>query len=43
MEPVLRGDPNIVTRDRIAVDKLAFGPRYPFTTNRMFATGTPDR
>jgi len=43
MEPVLHGDPNFVTRDRIAVNKLAFGPRYPFTENRIVSTGKPKR
>ncbi len=43
MEPVLHGDTNFAARDRVAVNKLAFGPRVPFTTARIFETGAPKR
>ena len=43
MEPTLHGDPRFVYGDRVAVNKLAFGPRIPFTKTRLFNTGEPKR
>jgi signal peptidase I len=43
MEPVLNGDASWFTRDRVAINKLAYGPRYPFTTQRIFRGGVPKR
>ncbi len=43
MEPALHGDESLLKRDRVAVNKLAFGPRYPFTSRRIFPTGSPKR
>lgn len=43
MEPSLAGDENWFARDRVAVNKLAFGPRYPFTDQRIVRTGKPSR
>jgi signal peptidase I len=43
MEPTLAGDENWLARDRVAVNKLAFGPRYPFTDQRIVRTGAPKR
>ena len=31
MEPALHGDTSLLERDRVAVNKLVFGPRFPFT------------
>jgi len=43
MEPALNGDPSWFTRDRVAINKLAYGPRYPFSVQRILRTGTPKR
>lgn len=43
MEPTLHGDPRFAHGDRVAVNKLAFGPRIPFTKTRLFTTGKPKR
>lgn len=43
MEPTLHGDASWFTRDRVAINKLAFGPRYPFTSQRIVPTGSPKR
>lgn len=43
MEPTLNGDPSWFARDRVAINKLAFGPRVPFTGQRILRMGTPQR
>ncbi len=43
MDPTLHGVPSLIARDRVAVNKLAFGPRVPFTAQRIFSTGAPRR
>lgn len=43
MEPTLQGNPDFWKGDRVAVNKLAFGPRLPFSTTRLLGTGTPKR
>ncbi len=43
MEPALHGDVSLFKRDRVAVNKLAFGPRFPFTSQRIVPTGSPKR
>jgi signal peptidase I len=43
MEPTLMGSRDFFTRDRVAVNKLAFGPRVPFSGRRIVPTGTPKR
>lgn len=43
MEPTLHGDPRFMRGDRVAVNKLAYGPRVPFTSNRLIELGTPER
>lgn len=43
MEPTLHGVPGFFQGDRVAVNKLAFGPRIPFTTSRIFPLGSPKR
>jgi signal peptidase I len=43
MEPTIHGDARFLRGDRVAVNKLAFGPRIPFTNTRIFSTGSPNR
>ena len=43
MLPTLHGDPGFFTGDRVFVNKLAFGPRLPFSTTRIFDWGEPRR
>lgn len=43
MEPTLHGDPRFFRGDRVAVDKLAYGPRIPFTKIRPVTMGHPKR
>ena len=43
MEPVLHGDPGFWKGDRVAVNKMVFGPRIPFTTTRIFPLAEPRR
>lgn len=43
MEPTLYGDGSFLTDDRVMVNKLAFGPRIPFTGQRIFDFGHPRR
>lgn len=43
MEPTLHGDPRYTQADRIAVNKLAFGLRMPFTGEQLFKFGEPKR
>lgn len=43
MEPTLHGVPGFFRGDRVAVNKLAFGPRVPFTTSRILPLGEPKR
>ncbi len=43
MFPTLNGDPGFFIGDRVFVNKLAFGPRIPFTTTRIFNWGHPKR
>lgn len=43
MEPTLNGDTSWFSRDRVAINKLAYGPRYPFTAQRIVRTGAPER
>lgn len=43
MYPTLNGDPGFFTGDRVFVNKLAFGPRIPFSTTRIFNWGHPKR
>jgi len=43
MEPTLHGDPRPLFGDRVAVNKLAFGPRVPFTKKRLLHLGEPKR
>jgi signal peptidase I len=43
MFPTLNGDPGFFVGDRVFVNKLAFGPRLPFTTTRLWNWGHPNR
>jgi len=43
MEPTLHGDPRFLRGDRIAVNKLVYGPRMPFMQKRLFRLGEPKR
>lgn len=43
MFPTLNGDPGFFVGDRVFVNKLAFGPRVPFTTKRIWSWGQPNR
>ncbi|NUM54251.1 MAG: signal peptidase I [Candidatus Hydrogenedentes bacterium] len=43
MFPTLNGDPRFFVGDRVFVNKLAFGPRVPFTTTRLWKWGEPRR
>ncbi|MBM3290630.1 MAG: signal peptidase I, partial [Candidatus Hydrogenedentes bacterium] len=43
MFPTLNGDPGFFVGDRVFVNKLAFGPRIPFTTARLWDWGHPER
>ncbi len=43
MLPTLNGDPRFLRGDRVAVNKFLFGPRVPFTTNRIFPFWRPKR
>ena len=43
MEPALHGDPGFWKGDRVAVNKMVFGPRIPFTTTRIFPLAEPRR
>lgn len=43
MEPTLYGNMNFMTDDRVAVNKMAYGPRIPFTNIRVFDWGAPKR
>ena len=43
MEPTLHGDPRFFSGDRVAVNKLAFGARLPFTRTRLAKWGEPKR
>ncbi len=43
MEPTLHGDPRFLRGDRIAVNKLAYGPRVPFMNKRLFHFSEPKR
>ncbi len=43
MQPTLHGDPRPLYGDRVAVNKLAFGPRVPFTKKRLLNLGEPKR
>jgi signal peptidase I len=43
MEPTLHGVPNFFTGDRVAVNKLAYNFRIPFTTRSLIRLGEPKR
>jgi len=43
MEPTLHGDPRLLRGDRIAVNKLVYGPRVPFMQKRLFRLWEPRR
>lgn len=43
MEPTLHGVPNFFTGDRVAVNKLAYNLRIPFTTMGLVRLGEPKR
>lgn len=43
MEPTLHGDERFLRGDRVAVNKLAYGPRVPFTNVRLLDLGDPQR
>ncbi len=43
MVPTLNGDPGFFVGDRVFVNKLAFGPRIPFTTTRFWTWDHPER
>jgi len=43
MLPTLNGDLRLWRGDRVAVNKLVYGPRIPFTTKRIFHLGEPQR
>ncbi|MCX5758616.1 MAG: signal peptidase I, partial [Candidatus Hydrogenedentes bacterium] len=43
MEPTLHGDPRLLRGDRIAVNKLVYGPRVPFMNKRLFHLSEPKR
>ena len=43
MEPTLHGDPRFLRGDRVAVNKLSYGLRIPFTKKRLFKLGEPKR
>ena len=43
MEPTLHGDPRFLRGDRVAVNKLSYGLRIPFTKKRLIKLGEPKR
>jgi signal peptidase I len=43
MDPTLHGDDAFWQKDRVAINKLAYGPMIPFTKTRLFKTGSPKR
>ncbi|MGI6460164.1 MAG: signal peptidase I [Candidatus Hydrogenedentales bacterium] len=43
MEPTLHGDAKFLKGDRVAVNKLAYGPRVPFCNIRLLDMGDPAR
>jgi len=43
MEPTLHGDPRFLRGDRVAVNKLIYGPRVPFMNKRIFKLAEPSR
>ncbi|HNV21125.1 MAG TPA: S26 family signal peptidase, partial [Candidatus Hydrogenedentes bacterium] len=43
MEPTLHGDAKFLKGDRVAVNKLAYGPRVPFSNMRLIDLGDPER
>jgi len=43
MEPTLHGDPRFFHGDRVLVNKWLYGPRIPFTTNRLWNWAAPER
>lgn len=43
MEPTLNGDARFLHGDRVAVNKLAYGPRIPFSKRRLIELGKPER
>lgn len=43
MEPTLHGNYDFLRDDRVGVNKLAYGPRIPFTTHRLFHLDRPQR
>jgi len=43
MQPTLHGDERFLRGDRVAVNKLAYGPRVPFTNIRLLDLGDPQR
>ncbi len=43
MLPTLNGDRRFLRGDRVAVNKFIFGPRIPFTTNRVMPFWEPNR
>ncbi len=43
MEPTLNGDARYLRGDRVAVNKLAYGPRIPFSKRRLVELGKPER
>ena len=43
MEPALHGDPRFWHGDRVAVNKMVFGSRIPFTTTRILPLAEPRR
>lgn len=43
MLPTLNGDPRFLRGDRVAVNKFIYGPRIPFTTNRIVPFWEPKR
>lgn len=43
MEPTLHGDEKFLRGDRVAVNKLAYGPRVPFSNIRLLDLGAPQR
>ncbi|HIJ65105.1 MAG TPA: signal peptidase I [Candidatus Hydrogenedentes bacterium] len=43
MAPTLHGDARFLRGDRVLVNKLAYGPRLPFTNTRLFHLAAPRR
>ncbi len=43
MEPTLHGDPRLLRGDHVTVNKMVYGPRWPFTKKRISHWSEPQR